>query len=88
MNLYPHRFGQQIAQGRLAKPRRTREQNVVERFAALARRLDTQQQSLANLLLPHKILKGGRPQPIVERNIRLVERFACRHRGKILRSGA
>src|SRR4029077_3122890 len=51
-----------LRQRGLAEPRRAYEQHMIERFAALARRLDEDGEVLARLRLAHEIRQKLRPQ--------------------------
>ena len=65
-----------VRQRRLAEARRPEQQHVVERFLALARRLDEDRELPADLLLADVLVERARPQ-------RALEHFLLRaHRGR------
>ena len=59
-HLGAHLVREQVGERRLAEPGRTREQHVVERVAALARRLDVDGQVVGDLLLAHELGEAAR----------------------------
>jgi len=61
-HLGSHLVAEQIRQRGLAKAGRPRQQHVVERIAALARRLDVDRQVLGHLALADELAEGARSQ--------------------------
>ena len=58
--------GHDLGERRLAEPRRTAEQQVVDRFAAPPRAVDQQRQLLLHPLLTHELAERAGPQRDVE----------------------
>ncbi len=71
---------------RLAKPRRTVEQRVVERVAAGLRGLDVYAQALLDLLLTHELRQTVRAERALVRAL-LIERLGCRDVGSGVQLG-
>ena len=63
---HAHLGGDDVGERGLAEPGRAGEQDVVERLAAPARRLDEDRQLLGDLLLVDEVGEGRRPQRAVE----------------------
>ena len=70
MEFRAHRGGDDVGQRRLAESRRTAEQHMVERVAALLRGLDHQHEPLLDALLTGEFTEVRRTQRHIERGVR------------------
>ena len=83
-----HLVRQDVGERGLAEPGRPGQEDVIERLAALPRRLDEDAEVLLVLGLPDVVREGSRPQRAVELGVVRLRRRVDRTRGRGLSGGA